>query len=109
MPHTLAALMRSTEAIERALESGDEVSLATALDARRESFEALREQRGTPLSAKCRDSFARVAEADARIVARATALRDLVRAELLELRDTRRHLRSLESGAVEARFVNRHA
>lgn len=103
----LEALMHSTRAIEAAIAGEDPVALATALDARVESVECLRQNRGS-LPPEARAAMRSIADGDASLEARAVAALSETESELSRLR---RALTSLHAFTPEQapRFVSRRA
>lgn len=105
----LRILERSTEALARAVATGDEVALATALDARRGAFERVARQLGEDPPREVQEALARVARLDAEISRQAREVLEAIRQELHELRRMRDSVRSLEAPAPPPRFVSRRA
>ena len=104
----VAALLESTEALVRALETGDDTLLATALEVRRDAFEAIRGQDPEPAPGM-REVLSRVARLDEAIVAAARRAQAVTSEELKELQTLRSGVRQLAGPEAPPRFVSRRA
>ena len=100
------ALLQSTAALERAIETEDLIGLATALQARQESFEAI--QSIAPLDRETRSMLASLGDHDRVIEVKARERLDQARAEVSRLRQARRRLRTAKTEAPP-RFVSQRA
>lgn len=100
-------LVRSTEALERAIDADDLVGLATSLETRCEAFAALRAC-GAILDPDVRSALAGLTDRDRVIEVKARERLEGARAEIAQLRQVRRALRN--SRTEEApRFVSHRA
>lgn len=99
----MAALLKSTELLLEALRSGDEAQMDAALRRREQAVTELRaaEKLDRPTQ-EARDLLAALEE---QLLAEATRARDLVSAELREVRDLRRSTGRMR-GQADARFID---
>lgn len=104
--HLVDALVRSTAALEKAIETEDLVGLATALQTREEAFETLRRQGS--LDRETRTALASLGDRDRVLEVRAREQLEAARTELAGLRQARRALRAVR-GEAPPRFVSRRA
>jgi hypothetical protein len=100
------ALVRSTQALERAVESDDLIGLATALQTREEAVATL--QRAEAIDAETRSMLASVGDRDRVLEVKARERLEHARTELARLRQARRSLRTAR-GEAPPRFVSRRA
>ena len=103
----LDALVRSTQALERAVDADDLIGLATALQIREESFHALQQQADT-LDPETRSKLVSLGDHDRVLEVKARERLEQARAELAQLRQVRRTLRT-SRGEAPPRFVSRRA
>jgi hypothetical protein len=104
MRHEVSALPSLCEVLTQAVESGDEVALATALAARAEAFALLQQAGPDPGE---REILKWVAREDQRILALAREAQEVLRAELSELRQLRAATRRVPRSEPDSLLFSR--
>ena len=100
-------LVRSTAALERAVETEDLIGLATALQTREEAFATL-ERESVSLDTEARTVLTSLGDHDRVLEVKARERLEHARAELAGIRQARRTLRTAR-GEAPPRFVSRRA